>query len=29
MNQTYYEWYEFDVNVVLLLIATCAYKSML
>ena len=29
MNQTYFEYYEFDVNVVLILIATCTYKSML
>ena len=29
MNQTYLEWYEFDVNVVRILIATCTYKSML
>ena len=29
MNQTYFECYEFDVNVVLILIATCTYKSML
>ena len=28
MNQTYREWYEFDVNVVRILIATCTYKSM-
>ena len=28
MNQTYFEWYEFDVNVVsIILIATCTYKS--
>ena len=27
MNQTSFEWYEFDVNVVCLLIATCTYKS--
>ena len=29
MNQTYFEWYEFDVNVVRTLIATCTNKSML
>ena len=29
MNQTYFEWYEFDVNVVCILIATCTYKSKL
>ena len=29
MNQTYFECYEFDVNVVLILIATYTYKSML
>ena len=29
MNQTYFEWYEFDINVVLMLIATYTYKSML
>ena len=23
MNQTYFEWYEFDVNVARILIATC------
>ena len=27
MDQTYNEWYEFDVNVVRILITTCAYKS--
>ena len=27
MNQTYFEWYEFDDNVVRILIATCTYKS--
>ena len=29
MHQTYFEWYEyeFDVNVVLIVITTCAYKS--
>ena len=29
MNQTYYEWYELDVNVVRILTATCIYKSTL
>ena len=29
MIQTYFKWYEFDVNVVRILIATCTYKSML
>ena len=29
MNETYFECYEFDVNVVLMLIVTCRYKSML
>ena len=29
MNQTYFECYEFHVNVVLILIATCTYQSML
>ena len=29
MNRTYFECHEFDVNVVLKLIATCTYKSML
>ena len=29
INQTYFERYEFDVSVVLVLIATCTYKSML
>ena len=29
MNQTYFQWYEFDVNVVLILIATSTYKSTL
>ena len=28
MNQTYFECNEFDVNVVLMLIAICTYKSM-
>ena len=28
MNQTYFECYEFDVNVVLILNATCTYKSI-
>ena len=28
-NQIYFSCYEFDINVVLILIATCAYKSML
>ena len=27
MNHTYFECYEFDVNFVLILIATCTYKS--
>ena len=27
MNQTYFEWYEFDVKIVRKLIATCTYKS--
>ena len=29
MNQSYFEWYEFDVNVVLILIATSTYKPTL
>ena len=29
INQTYFELYEFDVNVVLILMATCSYKSTL
>ena len=29
MNQTYFEWYEFDGNVACILIAACTYKSML
>ena len=29
MNQTYLEWYEFDVKVVRIVIATCADKSTL
>ena len=29
MNQTYFECYEFDLNVVLILIVTCSYRSML
>ena len=29
MNQTYFECYEFDVNSVIILIATCIYKSRL
>ena len=29
MNQTYFEWYEFDVNVLRILIAFCTYKSTL
>ena len=29
MNQIYFECYEFDVNIVIILIATCTYKSML
>ena len=29
MSQIYFELYEFDVNVVLILIATCSYKSTL
>ena len=29
MNQTYFEYYEFNIDVVLILIATCTYKSML
>ena len=28
MNQTYFECYEFDVNVGLILIATCTYKPI-
>ena len=28
MNRTYFEYYEFDVNVVRILIATYTYKSM-
>ena len=27
--QTYFEWYEFDVNVVRIIIATCTYESIL
>ena len=26
MNQTFFEWYEFDVNVAHILIATCTYE---
>ena len=26
INQTYFKWYEFEVNVVRKLIATCTYK---
>ena len=26
MNQTYLEWYEFDVNFMRILIATCTYE---
>ena len=26
MNQTYFEWYELDVKVVHMLIATCTYE---
>ena len=26
-DQTYYKWYELNVNVVRILIATCTYKS--
>ena len=29
MNQKYFQWYEFDVNIVLILIATSTYKSTL
>ena len=29
MNQTYYECYEFDVNIVRILIVACIYKSTL
>ena len=29
MNQTHFEWYEFDINVVLIFIATFTYKTML
>ena len=28
INQTYLEWYEFDGNVVRILIATCTYQSI-
>ena len=27
--QTYFEWYEFDTNVISILIADCIYKSTL
>ena len=26
VNQTYFEWYEFDVNTVHILITTCTYE---
>ena len=29
MNQTYFEWYEFDVYIVRILIPTCTYESTL
>ena len=29
MNQIYFEFNDFDVNVVLILIVACTYKSML
>ena len=28
MNQIYFEWYEFDICVVGILIATCTYKPI-
>ena len=27
MNPTYLDWYEFDVDVVLILVATCSYNQ--